>query len=585
MFSITSNIDPSQALMYAEGCCQYGKYAECVKLASFYIDSANDEAKKQKAQLIKGRAQYYQYMRELKLLQSAPLSRREYSVASQSCFQKARRAITSLTLAISSDQGGHDQQDEMLLDFTLLDYIRISKDADLLHCILCHGRKKLRKSHIWPHAVLRSLLSFKCIEPPRTGKIFSTPWRDYGSLLAPGEITFPMLCHDCENLLSASCEQAFMSEFFEKLYDVKNREALSEEKYINYSDKLYRFCLSIVFRGLPITQPSVTSMGNSVDIYKLFSSCRQYLLMKEAGPCSEAMPAVALLVLPTAVPSESQHSSFIEHILHSAGMSIISTRSLTSGKKGVPGKGMFFLGSLGVVSILMSLDPKSPLPVPPESIIQPTGGTYHVHCNARRFQMLPVGVWSELDDIARHYEEKVLQVPTAVAQSSRAQDWIADEFKHLGLLASKQAQSNKQTVIQYLPKEFILKGALEAVESINLPPHHHLLLHTTVQTSGSTEEAATLFLAVGTEAPYSTEQPYIIVQLVAPNYIISLGYFISTSKLTAERPLVGPDVKQLLPVIEEKFKTRVLVDRELPRLLQVKGFLSWQSFLFRMSRQ
>lgn len=583
MFSITSNIDPSQALMYAEGCCQYGKYVECVKLASFYIDSANDEAKQQKAQLIKGRAQYYQYMRELKLLQSAPLSRREYSVASRSCFQKARRAITSLTLAISSDQGGHDQQDEMLLDFTLLDYIRISKDADLLHCILCHGRKKLRKSHIWPHAVLKSLLSFKCIEPPPTSKIFSTPWRDYGSLLAPGEITFPMLCHDCENLLSASCEQAFMSEFFEKLYDVKNREALSEEKYINYSDKLYRFCLSIVFRGLPITQPSVTSMGNSIDIYELFCSCRQYLLMKEVGPPSEAMPAVALLVLPTAVPSESQHSSFIEHILHSAGMSIISTRSLTSGKKGVPGKGMFFLGSLGIVSILMSLDPKSPLPVPPESIIQPTGGTYHVHCNARRFQMLPVGVWSELDDIARHYEEKVLQVPTAVAQSSRAQDWIADEFKHLGLLGSKQAQSNKQTVIQYLPKEFILKGALEAVESINLPPHHHLLLHTTVQTS--TEEDASLFLAVGTKAPYSTEQPYIIVQLVAPNYIISLGYFISTSKFTAERPLVGPDVKQLLPVIEEKFKTRVLVDRELPRLLQVKGFLSWQSFLFRISRQ
>ena len=583
MFSFYSYIDPSKVLMYAEGCCQYGKYAECVKLASFYIDSVNDETKKQKAQLIKGRAQYYQYMRELKLLQSAPLSRREYAVASQSCFQKARKAITSLTLAISSDQGVHDQQDEMLLDFTLLDYIRISKDANLLHCILCHGRKKLRKSHVWPHAVLKSLLSFKCIEPPRTGKIFSTPWRDYGSLLAPGEITFPMLCQECENLLSASCEQAFMSEFFEKLYDVKNREALSEEKYINYSDKLYRFCLSIVFRALPITQPSVTFLGNSNYIYRIFCLCRQYLLMKEQVPSLEAMPAVALLVLPTAVPSESRHSSFIEHILHSAGMSIISTRSLTSGKKCVPGKGMFFLGSLGIVSILMSLDPTSPLPVPPESIIHPTGGTYHVYNNTRRFQMLPVGVWSELDEIAQDYEEKVLQVPTAVAQSSRAQDWIVDEFKRLDLLASKQSQSNVQTVIQYLPKEFILEGALEAVESLNLPPHHHLLLHTTVHTS--TEENAALFLAVGTEAPYSTETPYVIVQLVSPNYVISLGYFISTSNFTAERPLVGPDVKRLLPMIEEKFKTKALVDRELPRLLQDKGFLSSQSFLFRISRQ
>lgn len=569
--------------MYAQGCYQYRKYAECIQLASLYTESSDDTTKL-RAKTVKGRALYYLYLRELKLLSKASLSPREFVAASDPCFQKAKQAISalSLTMSLGKDiQGICNEEDEKKLDFILLDYIQTSNDPNLQHCILCHGRKKLMKSHIWPRSVLKLLVKFKCIEPPQTGKIFSASWKGYGNLFGPRELIFSLLCHDCEELLSASCEQAFVSEFFERLYDTQDREKLSEEMYIKYSDKLYRFCLSILFRALPITRPSVTSFGNSDDIYKIFSLCRQYLL-KEEVPSSTSLPAVAILMLPTALPPKSRHSSFIKHILHSAGISVISTLSLISGQTSVLGRGRFFLGSVGIVSILVSLDSMSRLPVPPECIIDPNGGTYHVQSDVRRFHRLPMGMWLELDKLARNYEANILQVPVGVAQHPKSQEWIREDFKHLDLAALKRTATTKQTNIRYLPKGFFLENEI-AADALSLPSTHHLIVHMYVHTSE--EENVLLILAVGTEAPYSIQSPYVIIQLSAPNYTISLGYFISKSNLTIESPLIGSDNKELLPLIEAEFGTKKIVNRELPKLMKKKGFLSWKSFFFRIDRE
>ena len=397
----------------------YSKYTECFNLVSWLFQVSDDEKVQQKALALKGKALYYIFKSEKRSLKKSA-SR----AAVSSCYNKAREAINLLGLAIDN---GVDGVAERLLDQVHFDYIRKTRSPDLVRCLLCRKKRKLKASHVWPNSVLKHLLKCMCSSEKQ---VFSVPWKDYGSLQSPKQMTFPMLCGDCEQLLNHSCENKFKVEFFSKLYDPEDLyNKLSKSQSIEYGDYLYRFCVSIIFRALPLVDTDISQKGNADDIYNLFTTCRELLLKKDISH-SLNKPSIALIISPTSLPSGVPSVPMIDRILHSPGMIILSPWSLDN-CTAYPGKTSFLLASLGVLNIVVSLDPQSPLLLPPTSMINPKGGTLMFPEDCKRFFSMPAGVWKLLEDAAVSYSEHVSQLPQKLVES---QEWARRELGDLQLV-------------------------------------------------------------------------------------------------------------------------------------------------------
>lgn len=548
------------------------KYAECFKLVSWLYQVSDDEEVKKRALDLKGKALYYVFTFEKRSL-NTNVSRANFTL----CYNKAREAINLLGLTIDT---GVDKVAEKLLDQVHFDYIRTTRSPDLVRCLLCRKKRKLRASHIWPNSVLKHLI--KCMSSSQQ-QVFSASWRDYGSLQTAKQLTFPMLCDDCEQLLSRSCESKFKVEFFSKLYDPEDcYTKLARAQSIQYGDFLYRFCVSIIFRALPLVDSDISRKGNADDIYKLFATCRELLLKKDLSD-SLNKPSIALLISPTCLPEGVPGVPMIERILHSAGMLVLSPFDLYDSTT-CHGKSCFLLAGIGILNLIVSLDPQAPLLLPSASMIDPKGGTFSFPEDPKRFFAMPLGMWKTMESLALDYSGQVFHLPQKLVSS---QDWAKHEHRDLQsmLLGFKPGKDTSEAILYYLPDNFDTLNVLELGRShLKLPAGHRILLHMYEQTQ---LEHAFLFVAVGADSAdsqFSASNPYTVLVLRLPGYIVCMGYFVSHSEAVTTSCLVSLKDKSILPTIEAKFKTRTVADTMLPKLLNLRGFSSIHALLFWMEK-
>ena len=558
--------DICHTLIYIEGCCRYGKYVECVNLANHYVYS-EDDSTKVTARLYKGKALYYLYSHEQKFPH----------VPSKQCLRMAKEVIGLLsdTCMVS------DSEVKKIRDIALLDYIRKKNDKYLVRCLLCQSRKKkLKSSHIWPAAVLKHFVEYTLTPEARNDKsreIFRVSWRKQKHLHSSGVITFYMLCGDCEQMLSSSCENKFKSNIFAKIYEIGNPQRVSEEQCIDYGKYLYRFFLSVVFRAIPILSRGMSVYGNSKEIYKLFDTCQSFLLSRHPLPVDK-LPQVAMLITPTSLPQGTPCPPFLDRILHSAGSAYISTRSLEDGFENLKGKGRFLVASLGVLTVVVGLEPNYPLAVPPDCIIKPGGGSYHIPSNLRRFHSWPLGLWRGMNEISRQYAEEMFTVSTSAAKL----EWMKEEVEGLSLaFKTTPLDDMNQTIINFLPKGVAISKPLGIGGKLQLPEGHLVLLHIH-QSSPSSEY--TLFLVAGRNSTRAMlEKLYAILVFGLRSYIVSIGYVISQAEPIVACNLNNEEASMyLLPSVEATCKLKELTNRILPVLLKRRGFYSLQSLLFRI---
>jgi hypothetical protein len=563
--------DILKTLMFAEGCYMCSKYAECFKLVSWVYQISDDKELQQRALELKGKALYYVFTAEKRSLEKST-SKTTFT----SCYNKAREAINLLGLTIDNKV---DRVAERLLDQVHFDYIRKTRNPDLVRCLLCRKKRKLKASHVWPNSVLKHLL--KCMCSPQQ-RVFSVPWKDYGSLQTSKQMTFPMLCGDCEQLLSR-CENKFKVEFFSKLYDPEDYYTkLAKPQSFEYGDYLYQFCLSIIFRALPLVDSDISQKGNADDIYNLFITCRELLLKQDISDWQNK-PSIALFISPTSLPEGVPGVPMIDRILHSPGMIVLSPWSLDDCTV-FHGKASFLLASLGVLNLVVSLDPQSPLLLPPTSMISPKGGTLMFPEDCKRFFAMPLGVWKILESAAASYSKQIFQLPQKLVKS---QDWARRELRDLQemLLAFKPSENDSETTLKFLPNEFHISKVFERGKSFRLPAGHRILLHMCEEVDSW---EASIFLAVeaisSIDSHFSCNKPYTILMLRVPGYIVCIGYYVSRNKAVTTSCLVSSEDKSMLPNIETKYKTKAIADTLLPKVLQLRGFSSMEAFLFWLER-
>ena len=568
-------IDILKTLMFAEGCYMCNKYAECFKLVSWVYRMSDDEEVLKRALNLKGKALYYVFKYKKWSLKELDENVSK-STAFTSCYSKAREAINLLGLTIDS---GVDVVAERLLDQVHFDYIRKTRSRDLIRCLLCRKKRKLKASHVWPNSVLKHLL--KCMCSPEK-RVFSVPWKDYGSLQTSKQMTFPMLCGDCEQLLSR-CESKFKVEFFSKLYDPDDcYTKLAKPQSFEYGDYLYRFCLSIIFRALPLVDTDISQKGNADDIYNLFTTCRELLLRRDISDRLNK-PSIALFISPTSLPDGVPSVPMIDRILHSPGMIVLSPWSLDDGTV-FHGKASFLLASLGVLNLIVSLDPQSPLLLPPTNMISPMGGTLLFPEDCKRFYAMPVGIWKIFENAATSYSKEIFQLPQKLVKS---QDWARRELGDLQdmLLAFKPNESEGETILTFLPNDFNVSKAFDHGRTVWLPAGHRILLH---MNENMDSWEASIFLAAGADSSvdcqFSDNNLYIVLMLRAPGYIVCIGYLVSQDNAVTTACLVSSADRPMLPMIEAKYKTKHIADLLLPKLLQLRGYSSMEAVLFWLER-
>ena len=546
-----------------------GKYAESFKLVSWVYHMSDNKDVQRRALALKGKTLYHIFMTEKR-----SLTKSASRTTITSCYDKAREAINLLGLAIDH---GIDRVAERFLDQVHCDYICKTRSPNLVRCLLCRKKRKLKASHVWPNSVLKHLL--KCMSSPQP-QIFSVSWKDCGSLQTSKQLTFPMLCGDCEQLLNISCENKFKVEFFSKLYDPENfLRNLAKPQSIDYGDYLYRFCLSIIFRALPLVHNGISHLGNADDIYSLFTTCRE-LLLKEDVSNSLNKPSIALLISPTSLPGDVPTIPMIDRILHSPGMVILSPWSLDDCTL-YHGKASFLLASLGVLNLVVSLDPHRPLLLPPTSMINPRGGMFIFPEDLKRFFSMPMGVWKVLEKEATSYSKQVFQLPQKLVKS---QEWAKRELTDVQS-EFKLEENEGKILLHYLPDNFDTSKAFMTGKSFRLPVGHCVLLHMHENTESW---EASIFLAHGAdssvESQFSCKSLYTVLILRVPGYVVCIGYFVSRSEAVTTSGLLNSEDKSMLPNIEAKFMTKTIADILLPKLLQLRGFSNMEALLFWLER-
>ena len=566
---VSNSADLTSTIAIAAECYNVGKYAECFQLCSWLYRVSEDKEVLKKALQLKGKALYHVFVAEKGSLRSKYVSK----MALYSCYNKAREAINLLGLTIDS---GTDTDAERLLDQVHFTYIRETRNPDLIRCLLCHKKGKLRASHVWPKSVLEHFL--KCIQAPQR-QAFSVPWKEYGTLQSAKQLTFPMLCGECEQLLNRSCEIKFKSEFFNKLYDPDNYSKTSESQSIEYGEYLYRFCLSIIFRALPLNSVDLSEKGNADDIYNLFSVCRKLLLSDNIYNFPNK-PSIALLIAPTSLPKGVPTVPMIHRILRSIGLISLSSVSLHDCTV-YHGKATFLLAGIGVLNLVVSLDPHAPLLLPPTNIIKAEGGVFTVPENLKRFHAMPLGLWKELERLATTYAKKVFHLPQKLLAT---QEWAKAELTELQSMLKSTKPEEHETLVDYLPVNISVNKPLDHGGTFSLPVGHQVLLHTHEENDKGWE--ASIFLVAdssshqynGSTAP--CDQPYTVLMLRRQGVVVCIAYFISNSEAVTSSCLVSSESNSVLPTIEKMYETREIADALLPKLLQMKGFPSMEALLF-----
>ena len=578
---------------YIEECYLNGYYSECISECESLLKSlVPDESEELRAKIIlmQGKALFHVYRNEQEKLKRHHPPGKLYWQKHSACYSKTKSAI--LTLGSLFDKDLLDNEGSKVLDLCMIDYIYETNDLqNCRRCLLCRKKKKLKKSHIWPRALLEDHSSG--VEMPKTHRVLLVSWQSQNKYWSPKEITFFMFCESCEALLSRHGETQFAPEFFRQIYDVTVAGKSQISSTIEYGKWLYEFCVGIVFRG--IAQRNMLKFVNSEDIYEVLTFCREYLLQCSTKGSVAPKVNIFIMIGPTEAKGKATESGFINRVLNMPAFYGVEELQLNDGLVAVPRAAHYFIAHLGLINILTKFK-HSPYTFTELWKIDANGGNFIVPKNEDRKSLLPAGVWSLFLRLAQDFEVSWLTRSTeAVEQYSKSEkkepqkvfeetfgfvSATQKDFEALQLQIRPPAPNQDSKVVSFLPKHFKLQRSDQRSYLI-LPKSHYVLLHYIITLEQGNQE--TVFLCVGDDENYSCHKPYVIYHYFRQDGLqLSAGFFISVDDLSAQ---------EFLPETSDKFEVdkltpiamfRMYTPKLLLAIVNEKGFSSFNSLFLRL---
>lgn len=576
------------------------------------IDSCLDSATDEQAtalQIMKGKALFSLYQEEKRNLQknATTMNSQNFFKAHSTCFgDKAKQVVIIFGKLL--DQGILDEAGTKMLDVAMLDVIvETNKLYECKRCYLCHRnlgavgntKEKLISSHLFPKAMLERFTSG--LPLPTSKRIYDSYSPGIGSQFigdqpqTAKEASLYMLCHCCEDLLSQHGENWFLTSFFDKLYDTSAPDKSRGEQMLPYSSKLYLFCVGILFRTLSW---DLTSYINSDECYKLLVQCRTCLLNHLSLSTILGKPEIYILMSPLSATKDDLKCGHMNQVLSGTCNSNTACINLQSGLTTPKSSLMahFHVVHMGMFNILVKFSPSAAVTIPGEFIINPEGGEYLVPAEEKRRSMLPKGLWTMFECLAKDYEEVWYAHQNKPYLLVEKQDKslpdtkAADSFNILsGILQEMSMQQSgptpfsidgKPKVVSLLPDVFHVRSTGFS-DDVVLPEGHSLLLHQTFKTGS---DGVTLFVAIGNSGKFSPEKPYVVWHQFIPGLQTNFAFFFSLDNLKGTELLssnkekffaVNPDPNLLLAM-----------EVEAPQLLNIlfqdKGIYNVKSLLFRL---
>jgi len=570
-------------------------------------------------QIMKGKALFSLYQDEKRYLQksASTMNSQSFFKIHNACFgDKAKQVVTIFGKLL--DQQKLDEAGVKMLDIAMLDIIvETNKLYECKRCYLCHRhlgagiekgctgeatvhtKDKLISSHLFPKAMLERFSSG--VPLPTSKKIYDTFTPGIGPQFVGDqpqtakESSLYMLCHHCEDLLSQHGENWFLTNFFDKLYDIATPDKSRGEQTLSYSFRLYLFCIGILFRTLSW---DLTTYINSDECYKLLVQCRACLLNHSSLSMILEKPEIYLLISPLSATKDDLKYGFMNQVLSGTCNSNTACIDLQSGILTPKGSLMahFHVVHMGMLNILVKFSPSAAVKIPKEFTINPEGGQYFVPAEENRRAMIPKGLWAMFECLAKDYEESWYAhqnkpyLLVEKQEKSFPDANTASSFNILsGVLQEMSLQqsgpvpfslNDKPKVVNLLPDLFHIRS-LDYSDDVILPEGHSLLFHHTFQTGS---DGRTLFVAVGHGGKFSPDKPYVVWHQFVPGLQTNFAFFFSLDDLKGT---------ELLSSSKEKFFTAnpdpnllLAMKVEAPKLLNIlfqeKGIYNIQSLLFRI---
>ena len=446
----------------------------------------------------------------------------------------------------------------------------------------------LQASHLFPEAIIRRFatavphaVGAKVCEFGVSGTV---QHKKKGALQSPGECTFFMLCHECEEMLSVD-ESWFLRKFFNQIYDESHPSRPKEEQSIPYGKEFFQFCIGLIFRLLH-WDDSVCL--NADEVYRLLIKCRAILMNGDAS--LESKPEVFLLMSPRFVEEEQYGAMnrFLAGMCSSIfGMHNLHT-SLLELRMDKPMFAHFFLVHIGVMNLLVKFCPSAEYLIPEKFCISSDGGIYSTPEDSIRKKFLPQGVWTSFQVRAMRMERQSLEGPSLSYEPIKPPEEHAAEL--FGILKAEaydeRTLSTKGVtpvtkefprIISFLPPAFKIR---QDSTPLVLPKGHRILLH---HAHGGRENGGIVFLAVGEGGGYSINNPYVAIYIYKPGLITAYGFFVSADELKPIGSLLDEKGRPVIQNHEELLT--VYQGYVIPTLqcgLQEKGFYSLKSLISRL---
>ena len=489
------------------------------------------------------------------------------------------------------------------LDISLMDIVREvnqkfgnkpgSKDSGgKLHCLLCHKHEKLVKGHFWPYTTLKesspssaAKISFLVKGPSEKHK--------KADFRTPKGVVFYMLCRHCDNEI-LSKEENYFAQHVMKI--VKG----PEYQVLNYNQSLYRFCLTMLFRGL-ILQRGLQKCTNFPKIYQTFLKCREILLNPESSIDLSSVPKVAMFFCPINVESSSVQCIQTESPLESSfnlglqksseclaflgdqqstpvaskcdetlsvnaisdstiiqyldrnGFSKLSYIPILESKPTVCRKGYFLLVHWGAFSLVLFFEPASLPDKFQQFIISPKGGLLTIPSNEERLSLTPLGLKTFYKENAINCSSFLLEAPPRVKEPLSLEEGFYHSLK-IPLIGD----ITKPSSVNLLPAGYNIDRHNSAVQ---LPQNHCIPLHDSMH-DVITSCGITVLLALD-----ENQKPYALIHYYNPNGMISLGFYVNSKDFSYAEMLPDNKPKQVMQQIVSGCSHQCKFFKELPSIL------------------
>ena len=495
---------------YAQACYTYGYYRECTnictKFRSLYLEEKlgpkhNDLSE---LDLLYGKAMYYCCQPELRYLavQEELLTQEELALVSNECISKLKICVS--LLGKSLDKETIDEEGSEFLDYALM---ACAAEFDCLdqcnRCLLCRrGGQKLKKSHIWPNAVLKRIYKADyegTSKPFLFGKQRNKP-KNFK------ECTIHMFCLTCEGLLSQNGEEQFA-----KLLDSDQGRPHSTQ--MTYGKWMYDFAVGMAFRLF--TSESISYFVNHQEMYNLFLLCRKHLFTLTVKIDATVCPPFSevcgyqfnKLLINTFgemcvymmhchakhAPSQDPMIKYFSEFTHCSGS--VATCQLSDAKLDPSGRIHFLEIYCNGFHFLVKFQASERCAIPNKFLIDRNAECCSVPLEDP--SSIPDGVWSVLRHLGvisfksrmQTYQEMsdttIQMVSSASPYLSAKSNNSTDVLEILETTISGSAAASSMGPIipptnyfSFLPKEYVVR---KDVTPVQLPEGHRIVIHLTGQ--------------------------------------------------------------------------------------------------------